>query len=180
MKRIFASLVIMIFYFEVVGWGQLQKRGKAVPWMTCGQKICILPPVVGIMPGNSPKEIFIANLREFHRFFVESLTEEFLFSDKPKNLWWVVVVLRVMPGENKWFIEVNIAEEKEGVRPISVVRIALLEREAFDVKSEAKRAAQKTRKLIFSAKKLQRAGFLNLCLKRFDYHQALFDLDYNF
>jgi hypothetical protein len=153
MGRITILLVVAFFPSTVVTWGQKEER---VPLIVCEHKLCVLPPIIGIVPESKPAMSFIKNLQEFHRFYIESLREKFLTSDKPENLWWAVVLLRPECGKEEWCIEVDIAEEKKGARPILVTRILLLERGNFDAGTEAEKAAEKTKAVIFPAQKPQK------------------------
>ena len=149
------TLVFFIVTFLSLGGIALaneQKGEKRRPLVECEQKLCIFSPVVGITSENRPPRIFIENLREFHRFYEKGLRESFSTSNGPENLWWVMALLRPRCGKEEWCIEVNIAEEKKGTKRILVVRIFLSEEKDFNAESEAKRAAEKTKMVILSAK----------------------------
>jgi len=129
-----------------------QKGEERRPLVDCEQKLCMLPPVVGKTAENRPTSIFIESLREFHRFYAKGLRENFSSSNEPENLWWILALLRPQCGKEKWCIEVYIAEEKKGAKPILVVRIFLSEEKNFNAEFEAKRIAKETKMAIISAK----------------------------
>lgn len=154
--KVLVLLAAISFSLGSIAWGQWVQNERRSSWMVCEAGLCIFPPVVGMTPGSEPNRSFVDSLREFHRLYVKSLRNKLSTFDEAENLWWLMVILRPGCEKGKWCIEVNVAEEKRGARPILITRIALSGEKGFDAEVKAEEAAEKTKIVIFPSKKPKR------------------------
>lgn len=152
-RRALVLFLVGFFVFGSAGQAVQEQKQEESLFAVCGQRVCILPPLVGAPPSGKPSKEFIGNLRRFHGLYTENLRKDLLISGQPKNIWWVIALLRPGCKNKKWCIEVNVAEEKKGAKHILITQIFLSEGESFDAGAEAEKAAKKTKTIILSVKK---------------------------
>ena len=112
------------------------------------QNIFVLPPVAvtteKIPPGKDLQKI-IVDFRNSYKKEVDA----FLENKEPIGFWVLTTVLVPECKDYKgWCIVVGAIKEKKGAKPISIIRIPIVDKTSFDSASEAKKALEATKKVI--------------------------------